>query len=57
MCTCSQTTMGVLIMAHKGKLFEEIENQLTLGPEGLEKEDGFLLECNFDDLSSTGHSL
>ena len=46
-------TTGVLITAHKANLLKEIENQLTLGPEGLEEEDRFLLECNFNDLLST----
>jgi hypothetical protein len=46
-------TMGVLISAHKAKLLKEIEHQLALGPEGLAEEDRFLLECNYDDLSST----
>jgi hypothetical protein len=40
-------------MAHKANLLKEIENLLTLGPEGLEEEDRFLLECNFDNLLST----
>jgi hypothetical protein len=46
-------TTGVLISAHKGELLKEIEHQLALGLEGLAEEDRFLLECNFDDLSST----
>jgi hypothetical protein len=45
--------MGVLILAHKAELLKEIEHQLALGPEGLAEEDRFLLECNFDNLSST----
>ena len=40
-------------MAHKAKLFKEIEHQLALEPEGLAKKDRFLLECNFDELSFT----
>ncbi len=40
-------------MAHKADLLKEIEHQLTLGPEGLAEEDRFLLECNFDDITST----
>ncbi len=48
----NQTT-GFLITAHKANLLKEIENQLTLGPEGLEEEDQFLLDCNFDNLLST----
>jgi hypothetical protein len=46
-------TTGVLILAHKAKLLKEIEHQLALGPEGLTEEDRCLLECNFDNLSST----
>jgi hypothetical protein len=45
--------MGVLISEHKADLLKEIEHQLTLGPEGLNKEEKFLLECNFDDITST----
>jgi hypothetical protein len=44
---------GVLISAHKADLLKEIEHQLALGPEGLHKEDRFLLECNFNDITST----
>jgi hypothetical protein len=39
--------------AHKEDLLNEIQHQLTLGPEGLLEEDRFLLECNFDKLTST----
>jgi hypothetical protein len=46
-------TTGVLILAHKAKLLKEIEHQLALGLEGLAEEDRFLLECRFDNLSST----
>jgi hypothetical protein len=46
-------TTGVLILAHKADLLKEIVHQLALGPEGLEEEDQFLLECNFNKLSST----
>jgi hypothetical protein len=45
--------MGMLISAHKEMLLKEIEHQLTLGPEGLAEEDRFLLECNFDNLTTT----
>ena len=45
-------TTGTLITSHKEELLKEIEHQLTLGPEGLTEEDRFLLECNFDDLTS-----
>ena len=46
-------TTGTLITSHKEGLLKEIEHQLTLGPEGLSDEDRFLLECNFDELTST----
>ena len=38
---------------HKADLLKEIEHQLSLGPDDLAKEDRFLLECNFDDITST----
>ncbi len=44
---------GTIISSHKELLLKEIEHQLTLGPEGLSEEDRFLLECNFDELTST----
>jgi hypothetical protein len=44
---------GVLILAHKADLLKEIKHQLALGPEGLHEEDRFLLECNFNDITST----
>jgi hypothetical protein len=34
-------------------MIKEIEYQLDLGKESLTEEDRFLLECNFDDLSTT----
>jgi hypothetical protein len=46
-------TTGVLVTAHKADLLKEIEHQLSLGPDDLAKEDRFLLECNFDDITST----
>jgi hypothetical protein len=46
-------TTGVLISAHKVDLLKEIEHQLSLGPDDLAKEDRFLLECNFDDITTT----
>ncbi len=46
-------TTGTLISSHKAKLLKEIDHQLTLGPEGLSEEDRFLLECNFDKITST----
>ena len=44
---------GTLISAHKEELLKEIEHQLSLGPEGLDEEVRFLLECNFDDLTTS----
>jgi hypothetical protein len=38
---------------HKAKLLKQIKHQLTLGLESLKEEDRFLLECNFDDLTTT----
>jgi hypothetical protein len=35
------------------QILKEIDRQLTLGPEGLAEEDRFLLECNFDSLTTT----
>jgi hypothetical protein len=46
-------TTGTLISAHKAKLLIEIKHQLSLGSKGLDEEDQFLLECNFDELTST----
>jgi hypothetical protein len=46
-------TTGTLISAHKRELSKEIDWQLTLSPEALAKEDRFLLECNFDNLTTT----
>jgi hypothetical protein len=46
-------TTGVLISAQKADLLKEIEHQLSLGPDDLAAEDRFLLECNFDDITST----
>ncbi len=44
---------GVLISTHKADLLKDIEHQLSLGPDDLAKEDRFLLECNFDDITFT----
>jgi hypothetical protein len=44
---------GTIISAHKEELLKKIEHQLTIGPEGLDEEDRFLLECNFDKLATT----
>ncbi len=46
-------TAGMLISTHKEELLKEIELQLSLCPGGLEEEDRFLLECNFDNLATT----
>ncbi len=46
-------TTGVLILTHKADLLKEIKHQLSLGPDDLAIEDQFLLECNFDDITST----
>ncbi len=44
---------GTLILAHKEELLKEIEHQLNLGPDGLDEQDCFLLECNFDNLADS----
>jgi hypothetical protein len=47
-------TTGTLISAHKEELLKEIEHQqLPLSTESLAKEDRFLLECNFDNLTTS----
>ena len=46
-------TTGVLILAHKANLLKEIKHQLSLGPDDLDEEDRFLLEYNFDHITST----
>ncbi len=46
-------TTGTIISAHKEELLKEIECQLNLGPDGLDEQDCFLLECNFDKLAIT----
>jgi hypothetical protein len=46
-------TLGTLISAHKEDLLKEVKNQLAICPEGLDKQDRFLLECNFDELATT----
>jgi hypothetical protein len=43
----------MLISSHKGELLKEIDHQLSLHSDGLEEEDRFLLECNFDTLTTT----
>jgi hypothetical protein len=44
---------GTLVLAHKEELMKEIAYQLELGAEGLAEDDRFLLECNFDELTTT----
>ena len=46
-------TTGTIISSHKEELLKEIEHQIQLGPKGLSEENRFLLECNFDELTST----
>jgi hypothetical protein len=46
-------TTGMLISAHKEELLKEIEHQLSLGPESLAEEGRFLLECNFDNITTS----
>jgi hypothetical protein len=45
-------TTGMLMSSHKGELLKEIDHQLSLGSDGLKEEDRFLLECNFDTLTT-----
>ena len=45
--------IGMIISAHKEDLLKEVEHQLTIGPDALNEEDWFLLECNFDELATT----
>ncbi len=40
-------------MVHKEDLLKEVENQLAISPEGLDEQDRFLLECNFDEMATT----
>jgi hypothetical protein len=44
---------GTLISTHKEELLKEIKHQLLLGADGLDEQDWFLLECNFDKLATT----
>ncbi len=46
-------TTGTLILAHKEELLKEVEYQLSLGPDRLDEQDCFLLECNFNKLATT----
>ena len=38
------------MLAHKEELLSEIQEQLVIGPDGLDEQDWFLLECNFNEL-------
>ncbi len=38
---------------HKEELLKEIEHQILLGADELNKQDQFLLECDFDELATT----
>ena len=44
---------GTLILTHKEELLKEIEHQLLLGADGLDKQDRFFLKCNFNKLATT----
>ncbi len=44
---------GMIISVYKEDLLIEVKHQLTIGPDSLNKEDWFLLECNFDELATT----
>ncbi len=44
---------GTLISAHEEDLLKEVKSQLAIGPDGLNGQDRFLLECNFDELATT----
>jgi hypothetical protein len=46
-------TTGTIISAHKEELLKEVEHQLNIGADGLDEQDQFLLECNFDELATT----
>jgi hypothetical protein len=46
-------TTGTIISAHKEELLKEVKHQLNIGVDGLNKQDQFLLECNFDELATT----
>jgi hypothetical protein len=46
-------TTGTLLSAHKEELLKEVEYQLSLGPDRLDEQNCFLLECNFDELAIT----
>jgi hypothetical protein len=40
-------------LARKEDLLKEAENQLAIRPEGLDEQDRFLLECNFNEMATT----
>ncbi len=44
---------GTSISVHKEELLKEVEHQLNIGADGLNEQDWFLLECNFDELATT----
>jgi hypothetical protein len=44
--------MGTLTSAHKEELLNEIAHQLSLYPESLTEENRFLLEHNFDNITT-----
>ncbi len=46
-------TTGTLILAHKEELLSKIQEQLDIRPDGLDEQDWFLLECNFNELAAT----
>jgi hypothetical protein len=45
--------MGTLTSVHKEDLLKEVENQLAIGPEGLDEQDQFFLEYNFNEMATT----
>ncbi len=53
MCSGTRPHNWKLISAHKEELLKEVENQLNIGPDGLNEQDRFMLECNFDKLANT----
>ena len=46
-------TAGDLVTRRKEEIRRELEEQLVLGEDGLDEEDGFLLEINLDELDSS----
>jgi hypothetical protein len=43
----------MLISAHMEELLKKIKHQLSLGSKSLAEEDRFLLECYFDNITTT----